>query len=230
MISWLTSVIEFLNGNSGAITALATVILVIITWWYVRITKDILQATNKPQVILFLRYSHRSISLCVQNIGTGYASDVEFGDDLSFKTIDRVRRECKALKDMEPFKSGINFLGAGHKLDTLLCHDVDAQDLEKRSFNILVSYKDSSGKTFKQLFPFDLGNWENTSQFITPDTDDVANAVENVAVQLERMTTRSSGRDAVNNALQAVVLPEDNPEVNVLKRIADALDRIAPSE
>ena len=153
------------------VTAAATVVLAKITWEYVRLTNEILKATNKPEVILFLRYSHSSISLCVQNIGTGYASDVEFGGDLSFKIVDLYGREGNALKDIEPFKSGINFLGTGYKIDTFLCNGRDVRDLEKRSFKILVSYKDSADKTFKQLLPFDLGNWENTSQYISPHTD-----------------------------------------------------------
>lgn len=155
-------------ATSAVGTTVATIVLVIITKKYVLLTQDILQATNKPQVIMFLHYSHSSISLCVQNIGTGYASDIEFSGDLSFKTIDRFGREGKALKDIEPFKRGINFLGTGHKINTSLCDGRDVQGLEKRSFKILVSYKDSADKTFKQLFPFDLGNWENTSQFIFP--------------------------------------------------------------
>ena len=174
---------------SPFLTAAATIVLVGITWRYVRLTQDILKATNKPEVILFLRYSDYFINLCVQNIGAGYASDVEFGEDLSFKTV-QYGQEDKVLKDIEPFKSGINFLGNGHKIDTVLCDSRDVHDLEKRSFNILVSYKDSAGKTFKQLFPFDLGNWEDTSQYLSPHTDDVANAIEKVAGQLERMANR----------------------------------------
>ena len=116
---------------SAFATAGATIVLAVITLRYVSLTNEILKATNKPKVILFLHYRHRFIRLCVQNIGTGYASDVEFGDDLSFKTIDRYGREGKALKNMEPFKSGINYLGAGHKLDTFLCPEGDVRDLEK---------------------------------------------------------------------------------------------------
>ena len=40
---WLDSVINFLNDNSGAITVITTVILVIITWRYVRLTKLMLK-------------------------------------------------------------------------------------------------------------------------------------------------------------------------------------------
>ena len=84
------------------VTAAATVVLAKITREYVRLTQDILQATNKPKVILFLRHSRYSISLCVQNIGTGYASDVEFGGDLSFAQI-RFGRNPVKLEELDLF-------------------------------------------------------------------------------------------------------------------------------
>ena len=205
-------------------TTVATIVLVIITKKYVLLTQDILKATNKPKVILFLRYRERSISLCIQNIASGYASDIEFGGDLSFKTIDLYGREGKALKDIEPFKSGINFLGTGHKINTTLCHEGDIRDLKKRSFKILVSYKDSAGKTFKQLSPFDLGNWENTSQFITPDTDDVANAIERAAGKIDRLINHRSGQDKKNRVTQQLI---KGPEIEILERIANALEKLS---
>ena len=217
---------------SAIVTAGATVILAVITKRYVQLTQDILKATNKPEVILFLRYSDRSISLSVQNIGAGYASDVEFDDDLSFKTIDYFGREGKVLKDIEPFKSGINFLGVGHKLDTFLCHEVDIRNLEKRTFNILVSYKDSAGKTFKQLFPFDLGNWENTSQYLSPHTDEIANAVEHVAGQLEQANRQRMSESSLQRGSTHMnqLLNIKDPQIAVLERIADALEKKSSDE
>ena len=214
---------------STIVTAAATVVLAKITWEYVRLTQDILKATNKPKVILFLRYSHSSISLCVQNIGTGYASDVEFGGDLSFKTTNPYPEEGKVLKDIEPFKSGINFLGTGHKIDTDLCHTGDVRDLEKRSFKILVSYKDSANKPFKQLFSFDLGNWEDTSQYISPHTDDVANAIENVATNIETLSHARSGTESLQHIGQSI-FSQDDPRTKALERIADALERMSSSD
>ena len=78
--------------------------------------------------------------------------------------------------------------------------------------------KDSAGETFKQLVPFDLGNWENTSQYISPYTNDVANAIEKVAGKLEQMTRRNSREGNMG---------QSSPEVNALKRIADALEQIS---
>ena len=136
-----------------------------------RLRQDIRKATNKPQVILFLRFSSPSISLCVQNRATGYASDVELGGDPSFLPI-RLGRKPVKLEALDLFKKGINYLGCRHNIDTFLCHTGDVRHLEKRSFKILVSYKDSAEKTFKQLFSFDIGDSENTRQFISPHTDD----------------------------------------------------------
>lgn len=209
---------------AALVTAGATIVLAVITKRYVILTQDILKATNKPKVILFLRYSHPSISLCVQNIGTGYAADIEFSGDLSFKTIDRYGREDKTLKDIEPFKSGINFFGTGHKIGTYLCGDGDIQDLKKRSFKILISYKDSANKTFKDYYDFDLGNWENTSQFITPYTDDVANAIERVAEKINRLILNNSGRDRMNRRVEQHI---KIPDTKLLERIAQALEKMS---
>ena len=216
---------------SAFVTAGATIVLAIITARYVRLTNETLKATNKPEVILFLRYSRNSISLCVQNIGTGYASDVEFDGDLSFVST-RFGHKPVKLEKLDLFKKGINYLGCGHKVDTFLCHTGDVRDLKKRSFKIIVSYKDSANKPFQQLFSFDIGNWENTSQFISPHTDDVANAVEKVAQQLEQASRKQSSERSLQSANTRLnkFLNIKDPQMVVLERIADALEKKSPDE
>ena len=191
------SIITFLNDNSGAITAGATVILVGITGWYVCLTKDILKSTNKPQVILFLYYEGGDISLCVQNIGTGYASDITFDGDLfSFKPMRLSRNPSnKALRELEPFKSGINYLGPGYKIETLLCSGAQADRVPEKSLNAIASYKDSTGNEDNKTFTFEFGNWENTSQFITPQIDDTANRLGRIARAIKSVRNHHLGDD-----------------------------------
>ena len=110
IINTLGSIIGYLNSNSGLIAAIATVVLVVITLRYVRLTQEILKATNKPEVIIFLRFNNDgTISLRIENIGTGYASDVEFaGDLLSYKARPQFfGEEGKKIKELPPFKNGI---------------------------------------------------------------------------------------------------------------------------
>ena len=121
MGSLIENISTIIVAFSAFVTAGATIVLAVITKRYVRLTQGILKATNKPKVILFLRHSRYSIRLCVQNIGTGYASDVDSSGDLfSFKTIPTVSGDDGTLlKDLEPYKSGINYLGPGYKIDTV---------------------------------------------------------------------------------------------------------------
>ena len=223
--TFMTEIITtIVMAASAFATAGATIILVVITKRYVQLTQGILKATNKPKVILFLRHSRYSISLCVQNIGTGYASDVEFKGNLSFKPPNQHNEnpeEDKTLKDLEPFKTGINYLGSGQKIDTFLCDTGGIQNLQNRSFKILVSYKDSAEETFDQSFSFDIGNWENTSQFITPYTDDVAGAIERVANSIENMRLRRTNTGLQNIANQFLL----SPIVEGLTKIAEALEK-----
>ena len=60
-------IINWLNDNSGAvtgissiITSLATVVLVVITGWYVRLTEK-LKATYKPEVLVSIDYLEQVI-------------------------------------------------------------------------------------------------------------------------------------------------------------------------
>ena len=78
------NLISWLNENSGAITAIATLILVGITGWYVYLTRQMLKVANTPVIRMFLHARGNSISLCVENIGTGFARDIKFTGDLSF--------------------------------------------------------------------------------------------------------------------------------------------------
>lgn len=44
-----------------------------------------LKAANTPLIRMFLHTRRHNITLCVENIGTGFARDIKFTGDLSFK-------------------------------------------------------------------------------------------------------------------------------------------------
>ncbi len=203
-MSWLEPIITFLNDNSGAITAIATVVLVTITWRYVRLTKQMLKATNKPEVIIFLRFNEDgTISLRIENIGTGYASDVKFaGDLLSHKARPKFPgEERKPIEELPPFKNGIPYLGSGHKIDTVSLFSIYAEyadeedDIPKQPIGIKVSYKDSTGIPNDRTFSFEPRNWEDRSQFMSPHSDDIANELGRIAGYLEDIRNKPRNDD-----------------------------------
>ena len=204
-----------ITAVSPFLTAAATIVLVGITWWYVRLTQEILKATNKPQVILYLHYDSRDVSLCVENIGTGYASDVNFdGSLLSFK---QMRLDGLTLEELEPFKSGINYLGSGYKIETYLFSSGQLSSIEKKPYNIVANYKDSTNTPEEEKFTFEFGNWANTSQFVSPQKDDASDRLNRIARAIENLR---DNRD--NDFLRSIQIGEF---LKKLERIADLLEK-----
>ena len=224
-MSWLSSVSEFLNGNSRAITAIATLILVGITAWYVYLTRQMLKIANTPIIRMFLHASEYPIFLCVENIGTGFARNIQFTGDLSFKpTSWNDNDRDKPLKELEPFKSSIPFLGAGHKREIPISNTAEFGSLPKHAFDIVVTYNDLGIAKEKKTFSFEIGNWDNTDQFGAPHTDEVATAVKGVSGTLDRLIRHRSGQDRMNQILQQF---RESPETEHLERIANALEKLS---
>lgn len=213
-MSWLDTLLDFLNKNDGAITGLATVVLVGITAWYARMTKEnvrlmkeyvhltqeMLKATNKPEVIILLRWEGKLINIRVENIGTGYASDVKFtGPLLSYKARPQFPgEEYEEIKKLPPFKNGIRYLGSGQKIDTLPLFSMYVEEEEhipEHPIGIEVSYSDSTGARYDKEFHLEPRNWEDTSQFISPQTDDIANELRKIGGTLEWMRDNPSGNN-----------------------------------
>ena len=94
----MTSLIEILNASGVIITAIATGVLAVITWRYVRLTKQMLEASDKPEIVVRLlcsgsasvpvastEYTERPVLiLSVKNVGSGVARKIKFEADLSF--------------------------------------------------------------------------------------------------------------------------------------------------
>ena len=161
IINTLGSIIGYLNSNSGLIAAMATVVLVGITWRYVRLTDSLLKATYKPQIFVFLHYgefigsSGSSIhwqNICVKSIGAGLAREVMFGGDLSFKT-----EISTPLKEISFIKNGIDALAPGQEMDERVRIKYEP-DGEYPPVLITVAYKDSIGDDYDGEFTLDFND------------------------------------------------------------------------
>ena len=120
---------------------------------------------------MFLHDREGDIFLCVENIGTGFARDIKFTGDLSFKpTFWNNNSRDKPLKELEPFKSGIPYLGAGHKQERIISSTQEFLSLPKQAFDIIVTYNDLGIAKEKETFSFEFGNSDNTDQFSSPYT------------------------------------------------------------
>ena len=162
-------IINWLNDNSGAvtgissiITSLATVVLVVITGWYVRLTEK-LKATYKPEVLVSIDYLERvirgvfSMAVSVKNLGQGVARKVKFGGDISFSPCGN-----NPLQEIDFLKDGYDVLppggGGSCRISGALkpLSDFDAQ--RQTLVVITVTYEDSVKNKYADTFRFDFSD------------------------------------------------------------------------
>ena len=161
IVKIIMSVINSLNSNSGLITAIATVVLVIITWRYVRLTDSLLKATYKPQILVSLRYeefigsSGSSLhwqNICVKNIGVGLARKVKFDGDLSFRT-----GKNTSIGGIDFIKKGIDALEPGDERNERVPIEFEPAEAYPPVL-ITVAFKDSMDNDFDDEFTLDFND------------------------------------------------------------------------
>ena len=162
MIEWLTVI-------TGAIVAIATVVLAYITWQHVRLTRETLKATYKPEVIVRLLrgnlhvyneyFADYGIILCVKNVGTGVAHKIEFGDreSLSFAPYGG-----ESLGNINLLRHGIDLLAPGdeRRHNKPIIPDLQG-DLNQLKVTINVTYEDSEGTKYSKLSPLNFADPES---------------------------------------------------------------------
>jgi len=169
-MSWL---IELLEANSNAIiafsaliTAIATGILAVITYLYAKTTREILKASNKPEILIFLfpdeTYPY-CVNLCIQNIGTGFAYKIRFTGDFSFPPM--LPHGWKPLGKNVVLKNGIDYLPPGKKVEIFLFMTNTMEQsfspsmlkISEESLDITVTYRDSvNAKHEENVLPSEI--------------------------------------------------------------------------
>ena len=156
--------INWLNTNSGAIIAFATVVLVIITGFYAWVTKKILEENRQmrldaqePEINVelysYLEKGRTHVDLYVENLGRGPAYDVTFTTDLSLKLSDRYTLGQVIFLEtnihrLAPGRKKTHRLGAGNNLNL--------ESLKAKPLEIGVAYKNKAGDERKEDFSLDF--------------------------------------------------------------------------
>ena len=168
IINTLGSIIGYLNSNSGLIAAIATVVLVGITWRYVRLTDSLLKATYKPQIVVSLRTYRGGRAdwyrqgICVTNAGAGVARKIEFEGDLSFSTGDGI-----PLDTIDFIRDGIDALAPGDERTRNITKDRTRENESVRSIEtdrpfrlvlVTVTYMDVLGVQYNDKFTLNFND------------------------------------------------------------------------
>lgn len=185
--------IEFLNSNAGAVTAFATVALLVITGWYAWTTRALLKEAQRtrlmagePRVVAYLRIHEvhtNMVQLCVANLSGAAAAGVtasikkvtEWPPEFDLED-SRVLRDLKFLRPHEVLRFD---LGSGPDL---------FRGKETAVFNAHVGFESLDGRKFafddtlKVESVTGHGNWHIYG------IDDVARRLKDIAETLKSVT------------------------------------------
>lgn len=181
-------VINWLNANDGAIIGMATVVLVGITGYYAYLTRQLLKASDTPEIAISLRPHDISVNLvmlCIENVGTGAARDVTFiTDPPSIPNLDIPFEKIGFLK------SGIRYFESGRKIEQFLVSVIGKFDeLKQTRLKITVTYKDSTNYKRERIFHLDFSEGVGFSQIGRPPLYEITKATKEIQKDLNRIIT-----------------------------------------
>ena len=183
-------IIDWLNTNSGAVIAIAAVVLVGIIGYYAYLTWRLLKTNNTPEIAISLRPHEAHIHcvmLCIENIGTGAARNVQFQTDLSFKPDGE-----RALEDVNFLRNGIDYLGPGQKKGHFLVSVIGKlSELKKTPLEIGVTYTDSVEMAHQRAFHLDFGENEGYARVGKPPLFEIAEATQKLHEDVNSIATGS---------------------------------------
>jgi hypothetical protein len=186
--------IEFLNTNSGAVTAIATIALLFVTGWYAWTTRALLieaQQTrlmaSEPRVVSYLRAHevHTNIvQLCIANLSgaaavgvsakidqlTDWPSKLDFGDS-------KILRDLAFLRQHEVVKFD---LGMGPELF--------GPNEQSARFQVSIEFESIDGRKFSFDDELSIESVAGFGNWRIYGIDDVARRLEDISKTLKEFT------------------------------------------
>lgn len=181
-------IITWLNTNSGAVIGIAIVILAGVIGYYVYLTWRLLKAGNTPEIVISLR-PHQAhvqlVMLCIENIGTGAAYDLQFATNpTSIPNLDVPFEKIGFLK------SGIAYFEPGRKIEQFIASVTNKfDDLKQMPFEVGLTYRDSVNQKHERAFQLDFGVNEGFSQIDKPPLFEIAKATRDIQRDIRSIAT-----------------------------------------
>jgi hypothetical protein len=159
----LIEFLDFFNKNSGAVTALFTVgltivtlIYAILTWSISKETKIMRKAQTEPNISAIIQSEDESINLIdliIKNIGLGPAYNVKFEINPDFE--DRILRG--KLSEIGFIKNGLPYFAPNQEFKIFLTNLVENyQEKIKTTFKIKITYESNIHKPYSNTYLIDF--------------------------------------------------------------------------
>ena len=159
------SIIEWLNGNHGAVTAIATLIIassaIVSVWISKELAKEnrlLRKASTEPEVAAFLKADSRrnhARNLVLANVGQGPAKNVMFTIRASKADFER-HQVSSVLPTNSPIKAA-TFLPQGDRIESFFgMSPLLSQQPELQPFEVEITYEDLKGTSSSVTYRLDM--------------------------------------------------------------------------
>lgn len=200
--SWLTNIMEYLNNNTGAVTALLTAVLVATTIFYAWVTFFLFRetrlgrlATQKPEMVAYLRPHNKLVSALnvhFANIGLGPA----FAVKVSFNFIEGEAAKYELSHLPVKPRHLTNVMPAQSSMETNFgtYYELVEKQGEISPFAIRIEYSDAKGRShvFEELFEARSLEW--LSVLGRSSAEEIASGVTDAAKALRDIASKTSFR------------------------------------
>ncbi|MYF99345.1 hypothetical protein F4212_09465 [Candidatus Poribacteria bacterium] len=169
---------SWFNANSGAIIGVVGVfafllifVLVGIICWYTYLLRQILKSTNRPEIVIYLRFytdnqnvpeTYSTTELCLKNVGYGVARNIKFGGSLGFIPADGV-----PLHKITFLKYGVGALLPENELCEIISSTNEhfyLYENQRSVTDVDIIYENSNGIEYSDTFTLDF-NYSNHPQY-----------------------------------------------------------------
>ena len=149
---------KLVKQHDGLVMAIVTTILIATTMYYSWLNKCLLETTDMPKVVVYIRpykkYAEQHV-LIIENLGTGPAFNIRFKEvDPSFM----LQKDSELyLVGIPCIKEGIDYMSPKQDYKTFIDSTELTEDQRNRSYKIEIDYTNSQGKKFTGSFNLNIG-------------------------------------------------------------------------
>lgn len=188
-------VLEFLNQNEAAFTvifsavvATATIVYAILTWRLVSETKKMRKVQTEPKISVIVQPKEEwigFIDMIIQNIGLGPAYDIKFEIEPDYEKFDG-----KLLSEYGFIKNGLKYFGPNQKMQFFFTDlSENYEEKRKHSFEIKVSYQNSVGNSYEDIYIIDFSQFDGLDQLGNPPLHEIADNIKRIQTDIKLISS-----------------------------------------
>ncbi len=168
----------------SAVVAIATFVYAILTWKLVAETRKMREVQTEPKISIIIQSREEWINyldMIIQNIGLGPAYNIRFEIMRDFEYLDG-----RVLSELNIIKNGLKYLAPKQRIQFFLTNAIEkVKEKIETNFEIKVSYNNSMGKSYEDIYTIDLSELFGLLQLGAPPLFEIAENTKNIASSIK---------------------------------------------